>query len=118
MNSPSLLSAIPVLPVPDVSAAVSFYRERLGFEPAFEYGPYAGVARGPIEIHLDAGNPAQQPVTCRIAVDGVDAIHDELAKQDIIHPDEPLQTMPWGIRQFSVLDLHGNRITFAQPTEQ
>ena len=27
----------------------------------------------------------------------------------------PLETKPWGLRQFSVVDLDGNRITFAQP---
>jgi len=45
--------------------AVAFYRERLGFEPRFEYGPYAGVARGPIEIHLDGSAAGAGSVTCK-----------------------------------------------------
>lgn len=35
--------------------------------------------------------------------------------QGVIHPQEPLETKPFGMRQFSVLDADANRITFAQP---
>ena len=48
-----LIAAIPVLNVADVPKAVAFYRDRLGFTPLFEFGPYAGVQLGSIEIHLD-----------------------------------------------------------------
>lgn len=115
---PRLESAIPVLPVRDVSRAVAFYEGRLGFRPLFEYGPYAGVARGPIEIHLDGGAPDPAPVTARFAVSGVDAIHAELEKQGVVHPDEPLETKPFGMRQFSALDADGNRLTFAEPADR
>jgi hypothetical protein len=113
--SEKLLSAIPVLPVRDLGKSVPFYQDRLGFTPAFEFGPYAGVMRGGIEIHLDAGVPETEPVTCRISAQGIEAVYEELRKQDVIHPDEPLETKPWGMRQFSVLDLDSNRITFAEP---
>ena len=115
MSSVRLEAAIPVLPVRDVPKAVAFYRDRLGFERRFEYGPYAGVGRGPIEIHLDGSAPVAAPVTCRISVVGVDALYAELSKQGVIHPQEPLETKPFGMRQFSALDADGNRITFAQP---
>ena len=113
-----LEGAIPVLPVRDVPKAVAFYRERLGFTPLFELGPYAGVKRGPIELHLDGSGPPAPPVSARIAVRGVDEVYAELEKQSVIHPQEPLETKPFGMRQFSVLDLDGNRITFAQPVPQ
>lgn len=115
MTAPRLESAIPVLPVRDVPKAVAFYRDRLGFAPRFDMGNYAGVARGPIEIHLDGSAPVAAPVTCRIALSGVDALYAELEKQGVIHPQEPLETKPWGLRQFSAVDADGNRITFAQP---
>ena len=114
----ALETAIPVLPVRDVPKAVAFYREKLGFVPLFEYGPYAGVKRGPIEVHLDGhGNPAS-PVTARIAVRGVDELYAELEKQGVIDPNEPLETKPFGMRQFSARDGDGNRLTFAQPVPQ
>jgi catechol 2,3-dioxygenase-like lactoylglutathione lyase family enzyme len=115
MSDPRLEAAIPVLPVGDVPKAVAFYRDRLGFAPRFELGDYAGVGRGPIEIHLDGSGPVLAPVTCRIAVSRVDALYAELAKQGVIHPREPLETKLFGMRQFSVLDADGNRLTFAQP---
>ena len=115
MSDSELSSAIPVLPVGDLQQSLGFYAKRLGFDTAFEYGPYAGVRRGPIEIHLSAEEaPA---VSCRVAVRGVDVLYEEMQKQDVIHPDEPLQTQPWGMRQFSVLDPSGNRITFAEPAD-
>jgi catechol 2,3-dioxygenase-like lactoylglutathione lyase family enzyme len=115
MPAPSLESAIPVLPVQDVPKAVAFYRERLGFEPRFELGPYAGVGRGAVEVHLDGSAPPSARVTARFAVAGVDALYAELERQAVIHPAEPLETKPWGMRQFSALDCDGNRLTFAEP---
>ena len=118
MSESRLQVAIPVLPVEDVPKSLDFYRERLGFEVAFEWGPYAGVRRGPVEIHLsgESSEPAA-PVSARIDVEGVDALYEEMKVQNVIHPEEPLETKPWGMRQFSVLDPSGNRITFAQPAD-
>jgi uncharacterized glyoxalase superfamily protein PhnB len=113
----ALEAAIPVLPVADVPKAVAFYRDRLGFTPLFEYGPYAGVRRGPIEFHLN-GHGAPGPAAARIAVRGVDELYAELEKKGVIHPNEPLETKPFGMRQFSVLDADGNTITFAEPVSQ
>jgi len=121
MSDIELTAAIPVLPVDDVSKALAFYRDRLGFETAFEFGPYAGVVRGPISIHLDGGgeaNPYPHPTCCRIDVRGVDALAAEMEGQGVIHPDEPLADTPFGMRQFSVLDPSGNRITFAEPLQR
>ncbi len=70
MSNATLQSAIPVLPVADVPKAVAFSRDRLGFTPLFEYGPYAGVGRGPIEVHLDGAAPGQSPVACPFNVTG------------------------------------------------
>jgi len=114
--SPSRIeAAIPVLPVRDVSKSLAFYAERLGFERLFEYGPYAGIARGPIELHLDGDTPPAGPISVRFAVSGVDELYAKLQKQDVIDPAEPLETRPFGMRQFSVRDLDRNRLTFAQP---
>jgi catechol 2,3-dioxygenase-like lactoylglutathione lyase family enzyme len=93
-----LENAIPVLPVRDVPKAVAFYRERLGFAPLFEYGPYAGVKRGPIEFHLNGYGTPAAPVAARIEVRGVDELYAELEKQGVIHPNEPLEDKPFGMR--------------------
>ncbi len=113
MSSSHLVTAIPVLPVEDLAKSLAFYRDRLGFTVAFEFGPYAGVVREGIEIHLSVEQAP--PVTCRVAVRGIDELYEQMQQQQVIHPDEPLATQPWGMRQFSVLDPTRNRITFAQP---
>jgi catechol 2,3-dioxygenase-like lactoylglutathione lyase family enzyme len=115
MANVEMVRALPVLPVSDAKAASTFYRERLGFEVLFDMGDYVGVGRGPIEIHLDgsAGRPAFG-VSCRIDVRGIDALYAEVEPTGAIKPDERLETKPWGLRQFSVLDAAGNRLTFTE----
>ena len=110
-----LIATVPVLSVSDVRKSVAFYRDRLGFAPMFEFGPYAGVKRGPMELHLDGGTHAfsARPTCCRFHIRGVEALYEEMKKQDVIKPDEHLRSMH--MKQFSVLDLDGNRITFAEP---
>ena len=117
MSEIELIASIPVLSVSDVSKSVAFYRDRLGFEPTFEFGPYAGVQRGPIEIHLDGGQHefSARPSSCRFHLRSVDELYAELDEQGAVKPDERLETAPHGMRQFSVLDRDGNRITFAEP---
>jgi len=110
-------AVVPVVPVTNAGEAIAFYRDKLGFELSFEAGPdYAGVSRLGTELHLDGVvNGAAGEVSVRITTHGIDALYAELEPQGVIHPEEPLETKPWGLRQFSVVDLDGNRITFAQP---
>lgn len=110
-----LIATVPVLSVSDVAKSVAFYKDRLGFSPMFEFGPYAGVKRGPMELHLDGGTHtfAKRPTCCRFHVRGVEGLYEEMKKQDVIKPDEHLADVH--MKQFSVLDLDGNRITFAEP---
>lgn len=112
-----LIASVPVLSVADVGKSVAFYRDRLGFTPAFEFGPYAGVQRGALEIHLDGGSHdfSARPTCCRFHIRGVDGLYAELEPKGVVKPDEQLATAPHGMRQFSVLDPDGNRITFAEP---
>jgi hypothetical protein len=117
MSGSRLETTIAVIPVRDLARSLAFYEESLGFRRRFEYGPYAGVARGPIELHLDGSAPPAGPVTVRIQVSGVDDLYAELQKHDAIDPAEPLETRPFGMRQFSVRDLDRNRLTFCQPTD-
>jgi catechol 2,3-dioxygenase-like lactoylglutathione lyase family enzyme len=110
-----LTGATPVLPVTDVAAAVAFYADRLGFSLAFEQGPYAGVLRDGVMVHLDgAAYKGAGLVTCRLETEGIDELFAVLEPAGVVDPDEPIHTMPWGARQFSVLDDSGNRITFVR----
>jgi hypothetical protein len=44
----------------------------------------------------------------------IDQLFAELETRGVIHPNARLETKPWGSREFAVLDLDGNLITFAE----
>jgi uncharacterized glyoxalase superfamily protein PhnB len=60
---------------------------------------------------LSEDDPALRPVVHWIFAEDIDASYRELQESgaNIV---EPLQRMPWGLRQFTVEDLDGNRFYF------
>jgi catechol 2,3-dioxygenase-like lactoylglutathione lyase family enzyme len=131
-----LSQTIPALPVRDASAAVEFYRDRLGFKVLHHDGGFAVLGRDAAVVHLwEAGDESwreraslEEPVrtgaesfiagtaSCRIAAEGVDELYDELRRGDVLHPvskDGVTQT-DFGTREFATLDRDGNLVTFFQ----
>jgi uncharacterized glyoxalase superfamily protein PhnB len=51
-----------------------------------------------------------------VYVRDADALHVELCKEGANVQDKPI-SQPWGLREFRVVDLEGNKITFGQPFE-
>lgn len=111
-------TATPVIPVDDLATAIAFYRNTLGFNATFEQGAYGGVQRDAVELHLDAASDSSRKLagttTVRVNVDGIDALYTAVEPSGAVDPAEPLETKPWGTRQFSVRDNCGNRVTFVQ----
>ncbi|XGV99418.1 MAG: bleomycin resistance protein [Leptolyngbya sp. BL-A-14] len=117
MNSATkFLSAIPVLPAADIAATVEFYKQKLGFNAEFQSDDYAGLYRGGVQIHLWLTSDRQlaDNTSCRVNVSGIDALYGEYQAQNVIHPNGALTTKLWGLREFAVLDLNGNCLTFAE----
>ena len=130
----TLSQAIPALPVRDASAAVEFYRDRLGFEVLHHDGGFAVLSRDDAVLHLwEAGDESwskrdsiERPVrsgaesfiagtaSCRIRVEGVDELYDELRPSDVFHPvsKDGVEDTDFGSREFATLDLDGNLVTF------
>jgi hypothetical protein len=54
--------------------------------------------------------------SCRILVEGVDELYDELRQRDVLHPvsKESVSDTDFGTREFATLDLDGNLVTFFQ----
>ena len=97
---------IPALPVRNAAVAVDFYRDRLGFDVLHHDGGFAVLARDESVIHLwEAGDESwrakldpEKPVcsgaesfiagtaSCRIQVEGVDELYEELSARDVFHP--------------------------------
>jgi uncharacterized glyoxalase superfamily protein PhnB len=104
---------VPELPVADVERAQQHYRDVLGFEIAW-LEPDKGigaVVRRPTTIFFRRRTPPFEPAVHWIFAEDIDATYRELQSMgaNII---EPLEKKPWGLRQFTVQDLDGNRFYF------
>jgi catechol 2,3-dioxygenase-like lactoylglutathione lyase family enzyme len=125
---------IPAMPVREASAAVDFYRDRLGFDVLHHEGGLAVLQRDDAVVHVwEASDESwrergsvERPVqsgaesfiagtaSCRIRVDGVDELYDELARTDVLHPvsKDGVSETEFGTREFATLDLDGNLVSF------
>ena len=132
----TLSQAIPALPVRDAAAAAAFYRDRLGFTVLHHDGGFAVLGRDDAVVHLwEAGDETwrnrgsiERPVqsgaesfiagtaSCRIRVEGVDELYEELRGNDVLHPvsKDGVDATDFGTREFATLDSDGNLVTFFQ----
>jgi uncharacterized glyoxalase superfamily protein PhnB len=109
----SIAQPVPELPVTDVERAQQHYRDAFGFEiawldPSKDIG---AVSRGDAAIFLRKRTPPFQPAVNWVFALDVDATYHELRGlgANIV---EPIENKPWGLRQFAVEDLVGNRFYF------
>lgn len=108
---------MPELPLDDVSAGVSYYRDVLGFSVNYQQSDIGVMDRDLARILLIARTPQHQGIgSCYLYVTDADALHAELAGKGANVQGEPI-SRPWGLREFAVIDPEGNRLTFGQPFE-
>jgi catechol 2,3-dioxygenase-like lactoylglutathione lyase family enzyme len=101
------------LPVKDVERAQRYYCDKLGFEPGWIYpgNEIGSVKRGEAAIFFRRRSGAFEPaVHWYFAVD-VHATFAEMRARGANITD-PLETKPWGITQFTIEDIDGNRFYF------
>jgi hypothetical protein len=111
------LSAIPVLASMDIERSVDFFCSRLGFTKVLaEPGVCGIVASGPVQIHFWACTDRHlaENTSCRVSVKGIDGLFSSCLGSGIVHPNAPLKRTPWGTREFGILDLDGNLVTFCE----
>jgi hypothetical protein len=130
----TLTQTIPALPVRSAAEAVAFYRERLGFDVFHHDGGFAVLARDDAVLHLwEAGDESwrerdsfDRPVcsgaesfiagtaSCRIRVEGVDDLYDELKAAEVLHKVsvDGVEDTDFGTREFATVDLDNNLVTF------
>jgi len=115
--SRQLLQLLPELPFTDVAAAVAYYQEVLGFRINYVQHDLGVMDRDDVTIVLIARTDRHTGIgSCEAYVHDADALYAELKGRGANVQGEPV-SHPWGLRDFRVLDLEGNRITFAQPFE-
>ena len=111
----TFVSSVPIIPARDVPASVAWYRDQLGYAVHRSQADYGIVARDRSWIHLYGPSgiaPERSDTMIRIGVDGIDELYAGCVARDIVHPNGPLGLRPWGLREFAVLDLDGNLVTF------
>lgn len=121
MTDPTrFVSATPVLASLDIERSVEFYCSRLGFTKVHvQQGTYGIVSRGAVQLHFWACTERHiaENTSCRVRVEGIEALFAHCSAFDIVHPNAALDTRPWGTREFGVLDPDGNLVTFAEWNE-
>ena len=119
---PTLKSAVPVLPAADTTESLKWWIEVCGFTETFRDGTppaYAGISRDGAHLHIAGmddkalARKVGDQTMVRLAVTGIDALYAEFQKRHgIVHPNGPLQTKPWGTREFGAIDPNGVCVTF------
>ena len=124
MRTAHLNEVNPILPVPDIEAAVRFYTDKLGFRVSFRDcsapDKYVGVRRDGVELHLqyqhDEDMPKPGTLMIRVVVDDPDELFREYEThgvfQGVLNNRARLEDKPWGTREFAFCDLNGHGLTF------
>jgi len=110
----------PVLAVNDLTEAIEYYREKLGFAVDFTRGdpPYYAVAKRAdnVAIHLSEREDTTDPISpayVYVFVSNVDALYAEYESKGV-EIFQPPQDMEYGMREFDVHDLSGHFLTFGE----
>jgi catechol 2,3-dioxygenase-like lactoylglutathione lyase family enzyme len=118
--------------------AVAYYRDRMGFSLVHQDDGFAVLRRDESVVHLwQASDESwrqrdsiELPVrsgaesfiagtaSCRIQVEGVDELYEELCASDVLHPSsmKGVSDTDFGTREFATVDIDGNLVTFFQWT--
>lgn len=103
------------LAVSDVRAAAEYYADKLGFQQGFLWGDpptFAGMNLGDkVQIFLQQGTP--HPAGCQIyfVIGNADELF-EFQRDNGVTIDTPPGDRDYGLRDYTVRDLYGHRLTF------
>ena len=120
--SVTLAAFAAVFTVVEVAPSLRFFVDRLGFKIHFQMGEpatYAIVERDQVSLHL---MPASQDArglgrsSIYVFAAGVDRLHDELLSRGCPIEAAP-EDLSYGMREMSVRDPDGNRLTFGEEIE-
>jgi predicted enzyme related to lactoylglutathione lyase len=108
---------MPELPLTDVPAGVKHYRDVLGFTVNYAQDDIGVMDRDDVRLLLIARTSAHRGIgSAYFYVRDADALYAEFLEKGADVQGEPV-SQPWGLREFSVLDPEGNRLSFGQTFE-
>lgn len=102
------------LAVENIPAAIEFYTTKLGFTTGFTWGEpptFAGVNLGDVQIFLEEGEPSPKDGGVYFVVGNADELYAFHQSQGV-EIAAPIADREYGIRDYSVRDLHGHYLTF------
>ncbi len=121
---PIIKAAVPVLPAADTAKSLEWWTEVCGFIETFRYGTpptYAGIHRGDADLHISGMDDRElartvgEQTMVRVIVRGIEAMYSEYQRRGgKLHPNGPLQTKPWGTKEFAAIDPNGVCVTFQE----
>jgi len=108
---------LPMLPLSDVAAGIAHYQQALGFHINYAQADLGVMYRDDVTLLLIQRTAQYTGIgSCEAYVTDADALHAELVGRGANVQGTPV-SHPWGLRDFTVLDLEGNRLVFAQTFE-
>ncbi len=105
------------LTVSDIPTAVDFYTGKLGFKLGFLWGEpptFAGVKLDQVQIFLQKGTPDPKGCSIYFHVGDADGLYD-FHRANGVEIAQPPGDRDYGIRDYTVRDLHGYYLTFGHP---
>lgn len=109
----------PVFLVTDIVRSSAYYVDQLGFQVHFEWADenedksrYVILSKGKTELHLSQSDQAR-PAIAYFFVNAVQDYYDITKNTDALIT-EHIQDFPWGMREFEVKDLDGNKMVFGE----
>lgn len=109
----------PKLPMRNKAATLDYYLN-LGFQQMgrSDYEEYLMLQKDAIEIHFflfKEIDPKENYGQVYIRTDDIDTLYQIFLDKNIaIHPNGHLQVKPWGQKEFALLDLDNNLLTFGE----
>lgn len=113
---------IPILDVRDISKALDYYVEKLGFEVEFRYSEdpdnYAGIFRDGVYLHMqwqhedEFAKGTAGRLRLRIVVNDPDILYQEYKQKGVFGDEVQVRQTEWGTREFGFRDLDGNALNF------
>lgn len=104
----------PLMPVLDITAAVDYYTQQLGFKPGFTWGDpptFAGVNLGAVSMHLSANVPGAAPSSAYFIVEDANALFDFHAANGVQIVERP-DNRDYGLMDYKIRDPWGNELGF------
>lgn len=110
-----LLRSSPVLASLNLEESLQFYLS-IGFTKSYLDEHYLIMNRDDISIHFWKCNDKVHPehTSCYIYVNAVDELLKEIEAVNAVHPNGKIHDTDYGIREFAMLDIHGNLIRFGE----